>query len=265
MAEKKAHNAKPSISSNTHWNVPDWKNAAAYPKPDDLDLTYWRWEFLRRRPDYREDFDAHAPLTYEYEIAQAKATSPKTKRLSVVSPDHPAFRARLDYLAYHKDNQADPAFHQALQRFLRYDLAYSGLPNPRCMRPLRLHFERPFGGFLEGPLNEKTRLSLREDQVMFIYCLSRPLTSQEKLIGDLLRKMQAHRYGRKVDRRVRKKDWPRYLRVLDAKNAGLTYHEIGRELGLVKNLADLEDEAIASRVYTEFYKPALALGINFPR
>jgi hypothetical protein len=30
MAEKKAQKAKPSISSNTQWNVPDWKDAPTF-------------------------------------------------------------------------------------------------------------------------------------------------------------------------------------------------------------------------------------------
>ena len=37
------------------WGLPDWTNPKAYP----ADLTYrvWRWEFLRRRNDYREAWD----------------------------------------------------------------------------------------------------------------------------------------------------------------------------------------------------------------
>lgn len=255
MAKKKAQKAEPAISMNSHWNVPAWQDASAYPKPDDLSLPYWRWEFIRRRQDYREDFDTHAAPTYEYERAQAK----KENR-SAVPPDHPAFRASLLYLAVQRRDQPDPAFHQALLRLLRYDLAHSGLPNPRCMTPTRLHFERPFGAFLEGPVNDKTPLFLREDQVMFTYCLSRPLPPQEKLIGDLLRKMQAHRFRKKVARRARVKAWPVYLRVLDAKAAGVPLHEIGKTVLKLSGM----DKEIAIRVLQDIYQPAYELGVNFP-
>lgn len=37
------------------WGCPDWRNADAYPKaPEDLEFWQWRWEFLRRDPGYRE-------------------------------------------------------------------------------------------------------------------------------------------------------------------------------------------------------------------
>ncbi len=260
MAENKAHKAKPSISPNTQWNVPDWKDAAAYPKPDDLDLPYWRWEFLRRRKDYREDFDAHAVPTYTYELARAKTTSPKTKKIRVVPPDHPAFRASLEYLVDQKSNQADTAFHQALVRILRYDLAYSGLPNPRCVTPFRLHFEQPFGAFLEGPVNEHVLTVLREDQIHITYCLSKPLGPQEAFIQDLLREIQKQKYGKRIGRRVRRGEWPSYLRVLDAKAVGVPLHDIGK---MVLKFSGT-DKQIAIRVLQDIYQPAYELGINFP-
>jgi hypothetical protein len=36
--------------------IPDWRNANAYPKPTELWLSDWRWEFLRRSPKYREAY-----------------------------------------------------------------------------------------------------------------------------------------------------------------------------------------------------------------
>lgn len=43
------------------WGVPDWRDASAY--PDDLTDEQWRWEFLRRRDDYRNDWLAHRDNT----------------------------------------------------------------------------------------------------------------------------------------------------------------------------------------------------------
>lgn len=45
--------------------VPDWRDAAAYPKSHELTLSDWRWEFLRRNPKYREDYKRPEPLPEE--------------------------------------------------------------------------------------------------------------------------------------------------------------------------------------------------------
>jgi hypothetical protein len=280
MAEKKSTKAESASSTHIQWNVPDWRDASAYPTPDALmrldeemflyddTLTSWRWEFLRRRQDYRKDFDAHAGPTYDYEYARAKAApKQKGKKLVVVPPDHPAFRANIEYLARASDQDSVDRFRAALPRFKQYGLPASGLPNPRCLRPTRLRFERRYGAFLEGPIQDRTRLALKDDEVMVQYCLSQPLGPQEQVVGTLLRRMQAHRYGKKVARRARLKEWPIYLRVLDARDAGVPFHVIGRELNLVSSMGPDQsasaDRDIGNRVRADFYIPAYDLGINF--
>ena len=52
----------PSPMSESHttarqkWELPDWRDVTAYPRTQDLSVNEWRWEFLRRRQDYRDDF-----------------------------------------------------------------------------------------------------------------------------------------------------------------------------------------------------------------
>jgi hypothetical protein len=43
----------PPLASNPY-NILDWRNRSAYPSPDDLSLSQWRWEFLRRSAHYRK-------------------------------------------------------------------------------------------------------------------------------------------------------------------------------------------------------------------
>src|SRR3546814_35262 len=38
------------------WCLPDWRNSEAYPGPGELSPLGWRIEFLRRNPEYREDW-----------------------------------------------------------------------------------------------------------------------------------------------------------------------------------------------------------------
>lgn len=40
-------------NSENPWNVPDWRSADAYPRSEKTADWIWRWEFLRRREDYR--------------------------------------------------------------------------------------------------------------------------------------------------------------------------------------------------------------------
>lgn len=39
------------------WGVPNWRDASAYPVANDMADRAWRWEFLRRRTDYRTDWE----------------------------------------------------------------------------------------------------------------------------------------------------------------------------------------------------------------
>lgn len=65
----------------TDWGVPDWRDADAYPKK--LDPRLWRWEFARRRPDYRAT----------WEQASRRATVPGTR-----FPHEPAEAAQYGLL-----------------------------------------------------------------------------------------------------------------------------------------------------------------------
>lgn len=40
--------------SDNEWNVPNWRDQLAYTSL--LDSKWWRWEFLRRDPEYRKDW-----------------------------------------------------------------------------------------------------------------------------------------------------------------------------------------------------------------
>src|SRR5262245_53144640 len=51
------------------WGVPDWKNANEYPTVKDLDLTYWRWEFLRRDTHYRDEWTKYRADKSPFRIA----------------------------------------------------------------------------------------------------------------------------------------------------------------------------------------------------
>lgn len=49
-----------ATAASNEWNVPDWRDESQYPIPlpesDDSDLISWRWKFLRRDKEYRQDW-----------------------------------------------------------------------------------------------------------------------------------------------------------------------------------------------------------------
>lgn len=44
------------LAAVNEWGVPDWQCAEGYGRTVDWSLDRWRWEFTRRREDYRSDF-----------------------------------------------------------------------------------------------------------------------------------------------------------------------------------------------------------------
>ena len=50
--------AKQRAATNP-WGVPDPRDADAYPTAASISFRQWSWEFLRRNPEYRRDWDRH--------------------------------------------------------------------------------------------------------------------------------------------------------------------------------------------------------------
>ena len=70
----------------------NWMDGSTYPCPEELNDTFWRWEFLRRRVDYRQDWASYYPQTYEYNLECARNPGYPTRfNKPVFPPDHPDF------------------------------------------------------------------------------------------------------------------------------------------------------------------------------
>lgn len=61
------------------WNVPDWTDENSYPVPfpesDNSDWLKWRWEFLRRDAEYRNDWLRIRAIDPEGKLALAAKSS----------------------------------------------------------------------------------------------------------------------------------------------------------------------------------------------
>jgi len=59
MAEEASEHLTPSNLPDNSWGIPDWRDPSAYPDPETTSIAQWKWEFLRRSPDYRHDWLKH--------------------------------------------------------------------------------------------------------------------------------------------------------------------------------------------------------------
>ncbi len=225
--------------------APDWTDGSTYPQSDRLNDIFWRWEFLRRRADYRQDWEKYFQATYEYDVACADDPNYPTRyRKKVFSPDHPAFKARMP---------------NSLEKY-----HLSGLPNPALPKPWMLSFDSNYGRiyFGQGPDwlggGEEISLCLSEWRVAVVFDLKTPLLAQiDKVKTDLL-EWQDHQVGRNLDRRKCRDEWPLYLRVLDGVELGVSFREIGNRL-----LDNQEDDVGEARI-AQLYKQACQISLHFP-
>lgn len=225
--------------------VPQWKDEETYPGPDSLNDTFWRWEFLRRRSDYRQDWEKYYAQTYDFDVACANDPHYPTRyRKKVFSPDHPAFKARMP---------------NSLEKY-----HLSGLPNPTIAKPWMLSFDSNYGRiyFGQGPDwlggGEEVTLRLSEWRVAAVFDLKKPMLAQiDKVKSDLM-EWQEHQVGRNLERRKCRDEWPMYLRVLDAVDADVSFREIGH------TLLKIQDGEAGEARASQLYKHACQISVHFP-
>ncbi len=223
----------------------NWANTGGYPDSESLNDTFWRWEFLRRRADYRQDWEKYYQSTYEYDVACANDPNYPTRyRKKVFPPDHPAFKARMP---------------NSLEKY-----HLSGLPNPEISKPWMLSFDSNYGRlyFGQGPDwlggGEEVRLCLSEWRVAAVFDLKKPLSAQLEKVQTDLSEWQEHQVGRNLERRKCRDEWPLYLQVLDGVELGIPFREIG------STLLDIQDADVAEARIAQLYKHACQISLHFP-
>ena len=64
---------KRSIAFAKRWNIPDWKKPELYPTPlpesNKSHVLQWKWEFLRRNEEYRQDWLRFRGLDHPFQLA----------------------------------------------------------------------------------------------------------------------------------------------------------------------------------------------------
>ncbi len=183
--------------------IPDWRDPTLYPKPDELWLSDWRWEFLRRNPQYREAYGRADP-SFEDES-----------------------KARYFQRVY---QLTDPIDYRLSGR--EYAKLFEG----------QLFQGDHFDEFIEShtltskyaPRWEIERiLSNASFHDIFFRCDPlKPLGPQFEVFQKIAARHQLSHKKKILRPRVRKDTWPLYLRVLDARDCKRKYLEIAQVCSL---------------------------------
>jgi len=220
--------------------VPDWRDENAYPSVIELtngenELTNdeWRWEFLRRRNDYREDF-ARPDESY---IGESKGRY--FERIYFMGNLADPTRS-VKAMKTKKPDTSDP-FSNLFQG--NFDITFLDTN-------LKALYGDPFTGEHPRGKAQPYHLDLRVD-------LTHPLPPQF---------LRLYRFAKSIKsswqpslRRPHRSKWPLYLRVLDAHDAGAKLREIGE---VVLGYKDYDE---AAKRATETLKAAGRLQEDFPK
>ena len=215
----------------------DWRDANLYPNESELLdhwraqgyfpneqtlLSMWRWEFLRRRKDYRDAYaeqDARSQAYWDECFATEGVMNPAQKR------------ADFDLIgARHLSRIADDfGLEQVRSPCWRFRIMPGGL------------FQKSYGwGYSTWMAKEsdergrkKIDARLRDDQMLIAFDLTLPLADQLNSAESHLAAIQAERYGQQLKSpRHHRRLWAKYLRVLDARDAGETFESIWQNIEL---------------------------------
>lgn len=223
------------------WGIPDWINEAAYQDASRWTLVRWRWEFRRRKSEYRDDATAF------FHILEAREAAAQDLQCLNTS----AARQRFNEVA----DLQQMAFETFWKRW-----NYCEVLDPRTSEyPDEKLKTLGLGGItiMDGsPSSEAgmSRISPRIGQTAIVFDLNQPLAAQLEIAARTLTKRQKALEGKLIQRRRQPLKWQGYLRTLDAREAGASWAKIAE---IHPNTAKTAQTA------RDIWKQADALRFNF--
>ena len=235
---------QPTLNEHLYWNwgVPDWRDERPYIATHKLTANQWRWEFVRRRPSYREVW---VRLFWKVQ-KEAESNKPTLRRgpgwsMEELETIGPWFWGGDESWFTVKDPSRQFCDWQ-LKNAVGYTESIERQRPPERPRP---------PGYPADKWHYKGAVYLRFD-------VSKPLPAQLEIAKSDLTKKQNYLYGKQNELKPRRDRWPLYLRALDAKDAGAGYGLIARTFWP----NDLDKKTPQSA--RDVYEAAVALRNNFP-
>jgi hypothetical protein len=185
--------------------LPNWQNPRKYPDPAKASRLDWAWQFLRRNPDYQRMWSTLIAPNYN-PVHVDRSLERVNSRISD--------RVRR----YLKDYMGHYPLHVFQQRFGIVTVPL----NPAEPKP-KIHFAAQYVRYSRKPLNRPGSISTtpQDDEVLIWFDLKWPIEAQLKKSKALLTKQIKERplSGVPFKFRYRPDQYPKYLRLLDAKES----------------------------------------------
>ena len=209
-------------------DTPDWTRVADYPDSTTTTHREWRWEFLRRRPDYREAWEKYqgkgrpSPVmlggAHGVFYALTDDVDGTRLRFGVSVIYDPCCKLTDDLIwragVFHPVSGCGVTSHP--DSALRLGAALASRPGSVDQEMQRL----------------SDRIAAERDAGIqdYRFNIAEPLEPQLTKARNYLRRIQEERFGKINTRRPSCELWPLYLRVLDARDSGASWQRIGRIL-----------------------------------
>lgn len=189
----------------TDWGIPDWRDAAAYADTSAWSHERWRWEFLRRREDLRRDY---------LELLREKSGAKDVAEL-LRSPDGwPQFIATRGLSRYGYDFLPNPRVSDHPEAILKY------ASTSQLSSGLHTYFDvHGVPAYAEG-------VFFSPEEAVWVFDLTADLDTQIEAARDALRPFMIRPHLKPKKERNHRRNWPTYLRVLDARTDGATLFEV---------------------------------------
>ncbi len=222
--------------SKSEWkDLPDFTNEDEYSFLDSASPEVWAWEFLRRNPEYKKDWDRyvtylHCKETYKSNLQEI---SEKTKKIYAEK-----IKEGVNYLSPPK-GEIELLANKWNLNWL-YDPSKSYEQGVYFLKvipfPQHIYFADHMDEFLETKefSADYSELIVKENFATLVFDLSYPLAKQLTAANETLKKLaKQHKPEQKNEDALKPTFWKRHLRVLDALRTIPTINdnEISERLG----------------------------------
>ena len=294
MTKKNTVQAQPATD---RWKVPNWRDENMYPKVGQVTLDQWRWEFLRRDAEYRNQWESQRENRHPFHLALEGDPEDfgfdipyypenhedrwediwrilrKYGLARLLDPSVPNPKdLRFYFVPFRPDPQDIPELKKANIRNIPWKLQYPYLAWFDIWKPIEPQIEyyrellKREKGFALDRLDEtigrsgKKKTTWAEADLDAFIASWEPPSKKEKLMKQTVRPPAIRARGPSQE------DYPKFLRVLDAhsdktleKTRWLT---IGKEI--LKKGMDVYDETQIRSHAKQTYKTAQAMWWKIP-
>jgi len=244
------------------WGCPDWQNKAAYPASGmALKSWQWKWEFLRRSPEYRtrweqrgstRDGESHNAFIQKFQL-RGILFSPSTcsaQEAFPISIDDGPFLYSCGALAFLPDwRESWDSTRNMFKRLKGKKI--------RGYKNSVDYFLASIERSLHAPKKNENDEYVSDGTQVLLFNVLRPIAPQLERAEAILKKIQTENGLSepkvKLTGRTRNQ-WSRHLRVLDGKDQGATHTEIFLQFadeGLVKETNKSQPKAQVSQWHTQ--------------